>query len=103
MVEREIAMELEITWGRFIRVWWAHYWRCLIAMIICFIICSIIGFIIGFVMGMLGASIRMIQVVSFTIGLIIGLGVSLVPMRMILGKDFGEFRLVLISNEEAIV
>jgi len=76
-------------------------WRGLIATLVSMVISFIIGFIIGFVMSAMGAPTKLIQIVTFLIGFIIGLAISVVPIRMILGKDFGEFRLVLLSKQNA--
>jgi hypothetical protein len=95
-------MELEATWSRVIRVWWSYLWRNLIAMVVAVIISAIVGFVSGFVMGAMGVSVETIQLISFPIGAIIGLAISVFPMKMILGKDFGEFRLVLLSKQDAL-
>ncbi len=92
-------MELEITWGRAIRIWWAYLWRGLIAMVVAMLVGGIVGAIIGFVMGALGVSLKVIPMVTGPIGGIIGLAISVVPMKMILGKDFGTFRLVLLQKQ----
>jgi Na+/citrate or Na+/malate symporter len=94
-------MELDITWKRATKVWWAYLWRNIVAIIAAVIIGAIIGAIFGFILGMLGSSQETIQVVVAPIGFIIGIGISIVPIKMILGKNFGEFRLVLIENSPA--
>ena len=91
-------MELEITWNRVIRVWWAHFWRNLIAIIVAMILGGIVGFILGLILGILKFESQSIKYVAFIFGSIIGLFISTFPMKMILGKDFGEFRLVLLSK-----
>jgi hypothetical protein len=92
-------MELEITCSRVIRVWWSYLWRNLIAILVSMIVGFIVGFIIGFIMGAMGFSIMAIQLVTAPLGFVIGLAISIVPMKMILGKDFGEFRLVLLAKQ----
>ncbi|MBM3163594.1 MAG: hypothetical protein FJZ79_09890 [Chlorobi bacterium] len=92
-------MELEITWKRAVRVWWSYLWRNLTAIVVAMIIGMIFGFIIGFIMGAMGFPILTIQLVTAPLGFVIGLGISIVPMKMILGKDFGEFRLVLLAKQ----
>lgn len=92
-------MELEITWGRAVKVWWAYCWRNLIALIAGIILGGIVGFILGFIMGAMGVAPHTIQFLTAPIGAVIGLGLSVIPMKMILGKDFGQFRLVLVSTE----
>ncbi|MBN1364842.1 MAG: hypothetical protein JW976_08560 [Syntrophaceae bacterium] len=84
-------MELEITWMRTIKVWWSYLWRNLIAIIVAMLIGAIIGFILGFIMGALGASAQTIRFVVAPISGIIGLLISIVPMKMILGKNLVSF------------
>ena len=91
-------MELEVTWGRTLHVWWAHLWRNLIAMVVGALLGAAAGAGLGFVLGVAGVAPDVIRRLSFVIGLALGLVVSIVPIRMVLGKDFGEFRLVLLAN-----
>jgi hypothetical protein len=91
-------VELEVTWGRAARVWWAFVWRNLIALVVALVIGAAVGFVIGFAMGAAGASQRTIQFVTAPIGAFMGLGISIVPVRMILGKNFGDFRLALVAR-----
>ena len=60
---------------------------------------AVIGAIMGFVLGAAGASVRTIQVLVMPVGVVIALALSVVPMKLILGKSFGEFRLVLLKTE----
>jgi len=92
-------MEIEVTWGRVVRVWWAYLWRNLIAIVAAGILGGIVGFVIGVVMGSLGFDATTIKYTATTIGAVLGLVVSVIPMKMILGKDFGEFRLVLVAKK----
>lgn len=46
----------------------------------------------------MGASVQTVQYITAPIGGIIGLLISIVPMKMILAKDYGEFRLVLLQK-----
>ncbi len=93
-------MELEVTWKRAMKVWWSYLWRSIIAMIVAIILSGVFGFIIGFIIGVFGASTQTLQYISVSIGMIMGLIISIVPIRMILGKDFGEFRLVLLQSSK---
>jgi hypothetical protein len=91
-------MELDVTWPRAIRIWWSYLWRNVIAVIVAMLIGAVIGGVLGGVLTVLGASLTTIRIVCFPLGFVIGLVVSVFPLKMILGKDFGEFRLVLLSN-----
>jgi len=93
----------EMTWDPVWRVWWAYSWRYLIAMIIILILSMIVSGIIGFVLGSLGCSDLVIQIVNFPISLLLGLSTSIAPFRLILGKTFGQFRLVLLSTSQPSV
>ena len=92
-------MELEITWKRVDRIWWAYFWRNLIAAIAAMICGGILGFIVGFVLSLLGVSAETGVLVTAPIGIVLGSIISIIPMKMIIGKDFGEFRLVLLAKE----
>ena len=50
------------------------------------------------VMRMFGVAETTFQFVVVLIGVVISIGFSIIPMKLILGKDFGKFRLVLIAN-----
>jgi len=91
-------MELDVTWKRAIRVWWAYLWRSLIVVIVGSVLAGIVGGIIGFIMSMMGADGDSISMLVMPIGMLIGILISIVPIKLILGKDFGEFRLVLIQS-----
>jgi ABC-type glycerol-3-phosphate transport system permease component len=92
-------MELEITWNRAVRVWWSYLWRNLIAIVVATIIGMIVCAVIGFILETMGFSVRTIQIIVAPSGFVIGLAISIVPLKMILGKDFGEFRLVLLAKQ----
>jgi len=92
-------MELEITWKRTLKIWMSYIGYCLLFMIVAMIVGGVVGFIFGFLLAALEASNETIQIVKNLLGIIIGLLISIVPIKMILGKDFGEFRLVLLKEE----
>ncbi len=92
-------MELEVTWVRAIKVWWAYAWRNFLAIIVSVVVATILGFIAGLVMGAAGANPSTIKAVTFPLGFIAGVAVSIIPIKMILGKNFGEFKLVLVKAE----
>ena len=94
-------MELEVTWGRTIRVWWSLLWRNLVAILAAGVTGAIIGGVLGAIMGAMGVPVKTIQIVTLPIGFVLGLGISVVPLKMILGKDFGEFRLLLVPKHAA--
>lgn len=91
--------EMDITWGRTFKVWWAFTWRNLIAALCAMLVSIVLGILIGVVMHIMGMPLHLVRVVCTVIGAILGLLVSTIPMKLILGKNFGEFRLVLVPHE----
>ncbi len=53
----------------------------------------------GFVGSLLGVPLETILLVNMPISFVLGSIISIIPMKMIIGKDFGEFRLVLLAKE----
>ncbi|MCJ8294649.1 MAG: hypothetical protein MJK15_09605 [Colwellia sp.] len=92
-------MELEITWKRVIRIWWSFLWRNILAILGAVVIGALVGFIFGLILGAIGVPVETIKMIVQPIGFLIGLGISVIPLKMVLGKNFGEFRLVLIKTE----
>ena len=92
-------MELDVTWKRVVRIWWSFCWMSLIGVGISALIGGGAAFLVALAMGALGFPLQTIEFVTFPLAFIVALGVSIVPMKMILGRDFGEFRLVLIAKE----
>ena len=90
---------MEVTWGRAARVWWSYLWRNLFAIVAAMVIGGLIGAVLGFILGIAGVAQNKIVMLTLPIGMIVGLGISIVPIKMILGKNFGEFRLVLVKNQ----
>lgn len=93
-------MELEVTWKRVFRVWWAYLWRNLLAIVAAMLVGGVVGAILGFVLGYAGVPADDIKVFVTPIGMVIGLAISIIPVKMILGKSFGDFRLILVANTE---
>lgn len=95
-------MELEITFGRIIRVWWAWFWRNVLILIFGLLPVSLaVGMIIGFLMGLAGLHPGAIRGFSMALGMLLGAAASVVPIWLILGERYGNFRLVLVAADEA--
>lgn len=73
-------------------------WRNLVAVVCSTLLGAIVGGIVSVAMGAVGASPGEITLVTALLGFILGLAISIVPMKLILGKDYGEFRLVLVAR-----
>lgn len=93
-------MELEVTWKRALKVWWAFLWRNVLAVLMTVILSAIAGFMVSVILGLLGVGDNVLLIIAQSLGIVIGLLVSIIPVKLILGRDYGEFRLVLIRNEK---
>lgn len=91
-------VELEVTWGRTLRVWWAYLWRNLLAIILSGAVGFVGSLLVTFAMIGAGASHQSAAAVVGPASVVLGLAFSLIPFKLILGKDFGEFRLALVST-----
>ena len=89
--------ELEPTLSRALPVWWLFMWRGTLG-------ATLIGAAVGFVLGIVGTLAGLpqtsIAVVGAILGGCIGIGWSIIVMRMALRKRYGEFRLVLVAHSE---
>ena len=86
-------MELKVTWGRAFRVWWGHFWRVLVATIPAYLainFCSTVCVASGI-------PTRLAILIVVFVSSALGCAASLIPMKMILGKRHGNFRLALLS------
>jgi hypothetical protein len=98
------AQELEVSWGRALRVWWAMAWRCLLAVPLG----GLVGCVIGGVIGAIGGALRLdttriqilVQLVTVPVGLVLGGLVGIWATRAVLRKRFKEFRIALIPRTD---
>lgn len=93
-------MELEITFGRLMRVWWAWFWRNVLILIFGLLPVSLVlGLIVGFLMGLAGVQPGVGRWISMGLGMLVGAVASIIPIWLILGERYGNFRLVLVAAE----
>ena len=91
-------MELEITWIRAIRIWWAYFWRAILFLILATTINGILSALLLPLLIKIGLPKEVAPLLIIPPGLLLAVILSTIPMKLILGKDFGEFRLVLIRK-----
>jgi hypothetical protein len=84
---------LEITWWRVFRIYWLFIWRAVVGAAI---IGGIMGAILGVVAVLAGIQQNQLAPVIGASALIIGVVWSLVAMRMMLRKQYKDFRIVLV-------
>jgi len=90
---------VEITFRRLLRIWWALLWRNVVATACCMVAGGGVGFVVGYFLGSMGVPTGVIQILWGALGAILGFTCTFVPVWWVLGKDFGEFRLVLVAKD----
>lgn len=93
---------LPVTKNRLLKIWWAHLWRLAVSLLCAQLVMAFIGFAaMAFILKLpMGSAVS--KYVSFALHPVaVGLYLlySVVPFSLILGKDFGEFRLVLVARD----
>jgi hypothetical protein len=87
--------EVEITIGRLLRIYWLFLWRATIGGAV---IGGMFGFVIGFVMGLARMPREQIALVTAPVGLVVGAIWSVFVLRMMLEKEYRDFRITLIAR-----
>ena len=90
--------EIDPTFTMVLQVWWSYAWRNLLMILVSIVLGAIIGFICGILGAAIGLAPSTIRIVVMPIGFLMGLALSVLPMYWIIGKDYGDFRLILVSN-----
>lgn len=94
-------MELEATWERATKIWWSYLWKYFLAILGCFIIVTILMVIIGFLLALMGVGQAVITFVGTILGFLLFLPASLIPIKFLLNKNFGNFRLTLVPISQS--
>jgi hypothetical protein len=92
-------MEMPITWGHVIRIWWAYTWRGLILSAVAVLA---VNLLFGWPLVQLAMHFNISpasRILEAFQG-ITALAVSVLTFWWILGKQFGDFRLVLAASDE---
>jgi hypothetical protein len=99
-------MELKPTVNRAMRVWWSILWRALLlgTPFVCFAYIALL-FVSAAILPMLSAdgtvSVRtseLVRIISGIIASLCAIGFSILNFYWLIGRNYGEFRLVLLSN-----
>lgn len=91
-------MELEVTWKRAIKVWWAYFWRSVVVVFLAMLFVFMISIVLSVILVAVGVDPSTVEMLIGVSSFIIGIGVSVLAMKMIIGKNLGEFRLVLVKS-----
>ena len=88
-------VEVEITWGRVVKVWWSLLWRSLLFGVLAG---AVLGFVIGFVGGVARIDKAIISRLCLMVGALSGIPVGLWVLKKVLQKRFGDFRIALLTD-----
>lgn len=91
------SIELKPTLRRVIKIWWAYVWRYLVAFAVSLIIAAVAGAVLGYSMGARGYSRESMEIAGYAVGLFIAVATTIVPLKLIIGKQFKGFRVVLLK------
>lgn len=89
--------KLEVTWIRATKIWWSLVWRSIV-------FGSIAGFIAGFVVGSIADMMGNDSLSSFYVqsaGMLIGVPVGILVVKIVLSKEFKDYRIVLLPSTES--
>jgi len=95
-----VRRDLVPTWPRTFRVWWALTWRGVVTMFASMVAGGALGGMAGLGVVALGLSPESVGGIASAIGGFLGVAMSVIPVRLVLGMDFGEFRLVLLAPHQ---
>ncbi|MBI1215181.1 MAG: hypothetical protein GC185_05095 [Alphaproteobacteria bacterium] len=98
-----VTVATSAPFGVLARVWWAMFWRYLVALAMILVV----AFMVGLVLGLVGLVTHIDKTsrdsVGHAIGFCIGMGggvfASIRIIGMILGKSFGGYRLVFLKEK----
>ncbi len=89
--------EIDVTWGRAAKVWWSLVWRTILLSVAA----GFVGGIVGSVGAVLGASQEAVSTLTAFTGLGLGVPIGIWVVKLVLGKDYLDFRLVLVPRTES--
>mgnify|MGYP001769822365 CR=1 FL=1 len=87
--------EVEVTWGRAVRVWWSLVWRTVLFGVLAGLG---VGFVFSFLGSIAGMSQGSIFIYSTIAGYATGIPIGIWVLKTVLSKRFSDFRLALIST-----
>lgn len=92
--------EVELTWGRTVKIWWSLVWRYLL-------LALLFGSLFGFIAGVVRLFDRFDKATSASLFVIMATLMSLtvslwVVNKVLQKKKFGDFRIVLMSDNSGV-
>ena len=92
-------MELDATWGRSIRIWWGFLWRYALSTVIVLIFGLPVAILMGTLLGLSSVSPETASTIGSVVGAIAVLFCPLLAIKMLLNRNYGEFRLAIVKNK----
>ena len=82
--------EVEVTWGRSIKVWWSLAWRWLIFLVVVVLVS---------VAALMFPSGQIVGQISIIFPYVVVIPMSIWIVKLVLGTAYSDFRLVLLARE----
>lgn len=98
--KQQVPVELSPTWNQALHVWWAFLWRNLIAIVVAFFVSFSVCFLLAVILSVFRVPLGIITIIAYPVAALIGLGTSIFPIKMILGKKFKGFRLIIVEDKK---
>jgi hypothetical protein len=92
--------EIPISWNYVFKIWFSLLWWSLVFLVLVVILCGSIGFVLGYIMGLFGIEQNVILLICGVGGFVTALPLSVIPIKTIVGKNFGKFKLTLLDKEK---
>lgn len=89
--------EIEITWLRALKIWWSIVWRILLYSAAFSVL---VGIPIGIAAAALGLDPEAAGQVGRILGTLMGLVIAVWVVKIVMGKSFSDFRIVLVPSDE---
>ena len=98
-MEQSEMNTVELTWSRAGKVWWSFVWRCTLVSAVAG---GVLGGIGGVSVALMGGSTDDAMRAGSFLGQVGYIPASLIVMRTVLGRRYGDFSLKVVGNEESI-
>jgi hypothetical protein len=95
------SSELKPGVGKTIKIWWAYLWRYFVTAVLSIPVAAAIGYLLIPKLAEHGLQVSFIRVAGYALGAILTLLTPIIPLRLIIGKEFKGFRLALVRSSSS--